>query len=78
MARLTKYDIVRGCYVITPDSIGNHIQKLGKLEDRDEVKLIKHTTVDNEYEYECGNCGAIVLYRDNFCPECGQRLKWGD
>ena len=33
MARLTKYDPVRECYVIVPDSTTNHIQRLGELED---------------------------------------------
>ena len=75
MARLTEFDVVRNCYVIKPDASGNHIQKLGKLEDRDEANRMEYTTTDNEYEYECGHCGSIVLSRDNFCSECGQRLR---
>lgn len=73
--RLTEWDSVHGCYVIKPDASGNHIQKLGKLEDRDEANRMEYTTTDNEYEYECGHCSSIVLSRDNFCPCCGQRLR---
>ena len=76
MARLTTFDIVRGVYVIKPDAPqGEHIQKLGKLEDRDEANRMEYTTIDNEYEYECGHCSSIVLSRDNFCSCCGQRLR---
>lgn len=75
MARLTKYDKVRGVYVIDPDASGNHIQKLGKLEDRDTANRIAQTTVDNEYEYGCGSCLSVVSREDNFCSWCGQRLR---
>lgn len=76
MKRLTRYDAVRGCYVIMPDNDQNHIQKLGQLEDRDDVRRVEYKTVDGEYEYECGKCGAVARRGDNFCSECGQRLKW--
>ena len=73
--RLTRWDEVRQCYVINPDNNQNHIQKLGQLEDRDEVRRIGYKTVDGEYEYGCGKCGAFVRNEDNFCSECGQRLR---
>lgn len=26
--------------------------------------------------YECKNCGDDVFETQNYCPHCGQRLKW--
>lgn len=26
--------------------------------------------------YECENCGCDVFEAQNYCPYCGQRLKW--
>lgn len=26
--------------------------------------------------YECENCGCDVFETQNYCPYCGQRLKW--
>lgn len=73
MDRLTEFNKTRGVYVIKPDATGNHIQKLGKLEDRDEAKACIYTSL---HELQCCNCGYIIV-DDNytFCPWCGQRLK---
>ena len=79
MARLTKYDPVRECYVIVPDSTTNHIQRLGELEDRDEAKDI--IAKGNDFKrYYCPICDieihAKYLMQVGFCENCGQRLKW--
>ena len=74
MARLTTWDVVRGCYVIDPNASGNHIQKLGRLEDRDEPRRKKHGDAE-EIEFECGACDAVVTGSQTFCHECGQRLR---
>ena len=89
MARLTKYDAVRGCYVIVPDTDQNHIQKLGQLEDRDEAKDVIYNNnydADGDIVYKsaiCPICQAEIndeelIWRSAFCPSCGQRLKWGE
>lgn len=26
--------------------------------------------------YRCPSCKRLVIYRDRFCRDCGQRLKW--
>ena len=26
--------------------------------------------------YTCGNCGHMVKVENNFCPDCGYRIKW--
>lgn len=75
MARLTKWDSVRGCYVIVPDSTQNHIQRLGELEDRDEAKEPKYT---NGFGAECPKCARVFECEFDFCPECGQRMKWSE
>lgn len=28
--------------------------------------------------YKCQSCGRLVIYRERFCRDCGQRLKWED
>ena len=78
MARLTKWDAVRGCYVIVPDTDQNHIQRLGELEDRDEYKAVYADQFD---DWHCPGCHEeldLVDYENPFCPHCGQRLKWGE
>lgn len=75
MSRLTMFDAVRGCYVIDPDATGNHIQKLGQLEDRDEEAQALY---DADKIPSCAICKATLEEGANFCKICGQRLKWGD
>ena len=76
MSRITKWDEVRECYVIDPDSTQNHIQRLGELEDKDEVKEIE--AADNG-QYICPTCRVVKDggWWHTFCPICGQRLREG-
>lgn len=77
--RLTQWDRVRSCYTIRQDAPqGMNIQKLGRLEDRDEVLCDEYRVDINELEYECGKCHGAVGHSYNFCPWCGQRVKEGD
>ena len=76
MARLTKWDAVRGCYVIVPDSTQNHIQRLGMYEDRDEAKKV--VCGEELFVMICPICKGTLKGSDNFCSECGQRLKWSE
>lgn len=76
MDRLTEFDKTRGVYVIKPDATGNHIQRLGILEDRDEPRRNKYAgSKSPDADFECGACGADVGSSYNFCPWCGQRVK---
>lgn len=71
--RLTKYDDLRGVYVMRPDvELGEHIQRLGKYEDRDEAMEI----IVEDKTMRCRSCGSILIDVLNFCEYCGQRLKW--
>lgn len=83
MDRLTRFDKTRGCYVINPDGT-NHIQRLGELEDRDEVKAWIPWTDDRKDYVKCPTCdygeeGEVYMKDASpFCPACGQRLKVGE
>lgn len=72
MDRLTKYDELRKVYTISPDATGNHIQRLGMYEDRDEEMQV---IADGE-QVRCGKCSMILEEVLHFCSNCGQRLKW--
>lgn len=89
MARITTYDKLRGCYVIEPDNNQNHIQRLGELEDRDEAKEVTYQYdgyADGNPVCDvaaCPNCdgefdAGDLTWGADFCPTCGQHLKWGD
>ena len=79
MSRLTKWDPVRECYVIEPDSTQNHIQRLGELEDKAEPKNVY--AKDDGERWFCPGCDEeleLEDYENPYCKFCGQRLKWGD
>ena len=77
MDRLTKYDEIRKCYVILPDAKqGEHVQRLGMYEDRDEAKIPKVQNIEGFNL--CPSCKTETYDVYNFCPICGQRLDWGD
>lgn len=51
-----------------------------ELKERDTAMEINEIHVDEYYCPVCGaenNCDQGVV-EDNFCPNCGQRLKWED
>ena len=82
MSRLTTFDAVRNVYVIDPDASGNHIQKLGELEDRDEKKevIVRRTDGGGGHLIACPSCNGKLpseVLESSFCPYCGQRLTWG-
>ena len=85
MDRITEYDEVRHCYVIKPEAPqGQHIQRLGMYEDRDEAKKWIQWTDDRMDYVKCPVCGygdeGEILMKETlgFCPSCGQRLKAGE
>lgn len=46
------------------------------LKDRDEAKAIVVDDMPGGIKlYSCPVCDMPVHEKDNFCPECGQRLK---
>lgn len=73
MSRLTKqYEDTKRYYSThTCDEV---LQKLGKLEDKEEPKKVKKFA---EHAGDCPNCDRIVRnYNHSYCPYCGQRLDW--
>ena len=41
-----------------------------------EKQLPKCPTLDLEKRYTCTECGSMVIDSFNFCPNCGQKIKW--
>lgn len=56
-------------------------QEIMELKERDTAKKIVNYGVDVP---ECPHCGSLNIYyceenmKYEYCPECGQRLKWED
>ena len=53
-------------------------EQIRELTDRDAPMEVTEIHVDEYYCPACGaenNCDQGVV-EDNFCPRCGQRLKW--
>lgn len=83
MERLTKFDNVNKCYVMRPDvAQGDHIQRLGRYEDKEEAGTpIGAVPVDwlvTEDGYpQCGRCKRIADLRrfTPYCPYCGSQMK---
>ena len=46
--------------------------------DTFEKQLSKHPALDCRGRYICTECISIVMESFNFCPNCGQKLKWED
>ena len=85
MERLTEWDKLNGCYTIKPDvRQGYNIQRLGMYEDRDTALLVDFFgDTREECCANCPACGRLLIDGHiglpdnyNFCPACGQRLKW--
>ena len=36
-----------------------------------------HHSIEDIILYKC-QCGCCLSYAYNFCPKCGQAIKWGD
>lgn len=51
-------------------------QKPDKCVVKDDLKLGAVTCKAGASFYKCPNCGQLVLYGNNHCPECGQKLDW--
>ena len=68
--------------------INEEVEKWRKLKERDEEKAPSVKINDEAVKvgaitfgrgtkaYRCPNCKRLVIYRDRFCRDCGQRLKW--
>lgn len=84
LERITVHDAFRGVYVVVPDAPqGQHIQRLGKYEDRDTAEPVKFFDDSEQRSAVCPTCGKILVedYKDvpqdfQFCFGCGQRIKW--
>lgn len=53
------------------------LEALGRANPR---KPIRYPEKDNDFirEYFCPVCNVNVIMTNNYCPECGQKLKWRD
>ena len=44
--------------------------------DTFEKQVSKHPVLVPEGRYTCTECGSMVIESFNFCPSCGQKIKW--
>lgn len=88
MERLTKFDNVNKCYVMKPDvAQGDHIQRLGRYEDKEEagtpIGAVPADWLVTEDGYpQCGRCKKIITGHGDtrglftpYCPYCGSQMK---
>ena len=88
MERLTKFDNVNKCYVMKPDvAQGDHIQRLGRYEDKEEagtpiVAVPVDWLVTEDGYPQCGRCKMIITGHGDtrglftpYCPYCGSQMK---
>ena len=51
------------------------------LKEQEAVEPIKPIDKDDDHTFMCSNCKGELfcgdVLRDNFCPTCGRRVKWG-
>lgn len=65
-------------------------EEIVKLKERDEekapsvkindeaVKVGAITFGKGTKAYRCPNCKRLVIYRDRYCRDCGQKFRWED
>ena len=44
--------------------------------DTFEKQLSKRPVLDSKGRYICTECISMVIESFNFCPNCGQKIKW--
>ena len=61
---------------LTPEEINEYAEKYRKLRERDTAKDVIHVG-ERKVWYRCPVCEADLSHiKSEFCPFCGQRLKW--
>lgn len=43
-----------------------------------EKQIPKKPIAVDDGSHECPNCHDPEIYFDDYCPTCGQKLKWGE
>lgn len=57
------------------------VDKATPLLDKETPKkviIINHSKLGHSYATHCPNCNERVIWEDNRCLECGQKLDWSD
>ena len=74
-------------YTVLPGAecyTGMFCDALELLKEQEPVKPVEHepymTALFGDYRlgYDCGACKELIMYKMNFCPWCGRKVKWDD
>lgn len=56
---------------------GNALERVKALLEDQETEAMVDTTTSVYTTYQlCKKCGGSLRYRDNYCSECGRRIRW--
>ena len=81
---MTKQEIRELRYKVGTDPILNieEIEYIWTLMDKDgalePIGHIDEVLGEPEWRGECPNCGETAVEYSQYCPDCGQKLNWGE
>ena len=52
--------------------------ELLKEQEPVEAKTMRESKSYGSWWFACGACGHAIDLEDNFCRECGRKIKWDD
>lgn len=68
-------------YINYPEPLSVIVKKaieLMKEQEAVEAKTMGASKEHGSWWFACGACGHAIDPEDNFCRECGRRVKWDD
>ena len=83
---MTREKVIEGLeYLITAyafhgeddECLGEAVELL-KEQEPAEAKTMGESKSHGSWWFACGACGHAIDPEDNFCRECGRKIKWDD
>lgn len=65
-------------YIWVTAGEGKKALELLKDQEPAEAKTMGESKSHGSWWFACGSCGHAIDPEDNFCRECGRKIKWDD